>query len=271
MLADAVAAETYKFLRQKGGLFWGFCAVPLAVLAFNLALDTWIGTRSPVPVALDLGRQVLNALALGGNNLFQIFFIAGAVAIFSGEYRWETWRLLTPRNSRANLLTAKFIVYAVLTALSLLALGLAGAAHTVYAAILGAQITLPGATFPLQAMATLLASWGELLVLGFVAALIATLTRAMIGPLIATISFTFAQSMAMLVLGGATAKLHWFAVFPGLSAWYVRAWITGAEIAPGIFPETARALPAALFVLCWIGLLAAAALAAFQRQDLTRE
>jgi len=271
MLADAVAAEAYKFARQKGGLFWGFCAVPLAVLAFNLALDTWIATQTPVPVALDLGRQVVNALGLGGNNLFQIFFIAGAVAILSGEYRWETWRLLTPRNSRANLLTAKFIVYAILTAISLLALGAAGAAHTLYAALWGAQIALPGAAFPLQAIGTFLTSWGELLVLGFVAALIATLTRAMIGPLIATISFTFAQSMAMLVLGGATAKLHWFAVFPGLSAWYVRGWITGAEIAPGIYAEAARALPASLFVALWIVALAALSLAAFQRQDLTRE
>jgi len=271
MLADAVAAETYKLLRQRGGLFWGFCAVPLAVLAFNLALDTWIGTNSPLPVVLDLGQQVVNALGMGGNSLFQIFFTAGAVAIFSGEYRWETWRLLTPRNSRANLLTAKFIVYAVLTALSLLALGLAGAVHTLYAALLGGTIALPDASFPLLAIGTFLASWGELLVLGFVAALIATLTRAMIGPLIATISFAFAQSMAMLALGAATAKLHWFAVFPGLSAWYVRAWITGSEIAPGITAEATRALPAALFVLCWIGLLTAAALAAFQRQDLTRE
>ncbi len=271
MLADAIAAEAYKFLRQKGGLFWGFCAAPLAVLAFNLALDTWIGTRSPLPVAMDLGQQVVNALGLGGNSLFQIFFIAGAVAIFSGEYRWETWRLLTPRNSRANLLTAKFIVYGALCALSLLALGLAGMVHTLYAALLGAQIATPGAAFPLLATGTFLASWGELLVLGLLAALIATLTRAMIGPLIATISFAFAQQMAMLVLGAATAKLHWFAVFPGLSAWYVRAWLTGAEIAPGIFPEAARALPAALFLLGWMGLLAAAALALFQRQGLTRE
>jgi hypothetical protein len=32
MLADAAAAEAYKFLRQRGGLFWGFCAVPALTL-----------------------------------------------------------------------------------------------------------------------------------------------------------------------------------------------------------------------------------------------
>lgn len=274
MLADAVAAETIKFSRQRGGLLWGFCAVPLAVLAFNLVLDTWMAAR--VPMALDLGRQVVNGLGLGGNSLFhiflfQIFFIAGAVALFSGEYRFETWRLLTPRNSRFNLLTAKFIVYAMLSAASLVALGAAGALHTLYAALLGAQVAMPGMDFAVTAIVTFLASWGELLVLGFLAALLATLTRAMIGPLIATISFTFAQAMAMLLLGPATAELHWFAVFPGMAAWYVRAAASGMEIAPGIFTQSAVAGLCAVIVVAWIGLLAAAALALFQRQDLTRE
>lgn len=271
MLADAVAAEFYKFLRQKGGLFWGFCAVPLVVLLFNLMLDSWVASRSPLPVGLDLGNQVLRGLELGGNAIFQIFFIAGAVSLFAGEYRWETWRLLTPRNSRANLMLAKFTVYAVLAGLSVAALGLGGAVHTLYAAILGAQMTLPGPAFPLTAAGILLLSWLELLVLGLVAALIATASRAMIGPLIAAISFAFAQSMAMMILGPSEAPLRWFAAFPGMSAWYLRAWITGAEIAPGVFPATMRALPAALFLAGWIGILGAATLLRFQRQDLTRE
>ena len=271
MLADALAAEAYKFMRQRGGLFWGFCAAPLAVLLFNLALDTWIATRSPLPVGLDLGSQVERGLAMGGNPIFQIFFIAGAVSLFSGEYRWETWRLLTPRNSRINLMTAKFIVYAALTLLSLMALGLGSALHTLYAAILGARLALPGAELPLLATGTLLACWSELLVLGLFAALVATVTRAMIGPLIAAITFAFAQSMAMMVPGPADAPLRWFAAFPGMSAWYLRAWITGAEIAPGVFPAASRALPASLFLLAWIALLGGATLARLQRQDLERE
>ena len=271
MLADAVAAEFYKFLRQKGGLFWGFCAVPLAVLLFNLGLDSWVASRSPLPVGLDLGNQVLRGVELGGNAIFQIFFIAGAVSLFAGEYRWETWRLLTPRNSRANLMLAKFTVYAVLAAFSLIALGLGGALHTLYAALLGAQMTLPGPAFPLLAAGILVTSWLELLVLGLVVALIAAASRAMIGPLIAAISFAFAQSMAMLILGPSEAPLRWFAAFPGMSAWYLRAWITGGEIAPGVFADPLRALPAPLFLLGWIGLLGAATLLRFQRQDLTRE
>ena len=107
--------------------------------------------------------------------------------------------------------------------------------------------------------------------LGLFAALVATVTRAMIGPLIAAITFAFAQSMAMMVPGPADAPLRWFAAFPGMSAWYLRAWITGAEIAPGVFPAASRALPASLFLLAWIALLGGATLARLQRQDLERE
>ena len=270
MLADAVAAEMFKFLRQRGGLFWGFCAAPLAVLAFNLVLDTWMSGRSPVPLTLDLGRQVVQALGLGGNSLFQIFYIAGAVAIFSGEYRWETWRLLTPRNSRFNLLVAKFILYAALTGASLVALGIAGAQHTIYAAVLGTRVAMDFG-FVITATGVFLASWAELLVLGLVAALLATISRAMIGPLIGTISFAFGQQMAMLILGPATAPLHWFAVFPGMSAWYVRAWLTDMEIAPGLFAHAGLAALCGLFAAGWIIALATLTVTAFQRQDLTRE
>jgi ABC-2 type transport system permease protein len=266
MLADAVAAEAYKFLRQRGGLFWGFCAVPLGMLVFHLVVDTWMGSRIRLAMGVDLGRQILDGLNGGGSAFFHIFFIAGAVAIFSGEYRWETWRLLTPRNSRANLLSAKFIVYAVSAALSLLALGAAYGVHAVYSALLNsAPLILPGAGFALQAAGVFLVSWAELLLIGLFAGLVAVSTRAMVGPLIAAICFSFAQAMALMLLGPADAALRWFAAFPGMSAWYLRAWITGEQILPGIYPDTARALPAALFILGWIGLLGAAALVRFQR------
>ena len=64
MLADAVAAEFYKVLRQRGGLFWGFCAVPLGFLAFNLIFDTWVRSRIALPGALDMSRIVLDGLGI---------------------------------------------------------------------------------------------------------------------------------------------------------------------------------------------------------------
>jgi ABC-2 type transport system permease protein len=271
MLADAVAAESYKFLRQRGGLFWGFCAVPLGMLAFHLIGDTWLGRRIRLEGGVDLGRQILDGFNGGGSAFFQIFFIAGAVAIFSGEYRFETWRLLTPRNSRANLALAKMVVYAGGAAFSLLALGFVYGLHALYAGMLNGGLRLPGADFPLQATGIFLVNWAELLVLGLFAALIAIASRAMIGPLIATIAFSFAPLFSFIVFPPWDTRLHLLAAFPGRATFYLRTWITGQEIGPGFHAETAPALLSVLFLLGWIVLLAAAALLHFQRQDLTRE
>src|SRR5581483_12138693 len=120
MLADAFAAELYKLLRNRSTWFWGFCAAPLGVLLFNLALDTYIKEHMHVLPGLDMGRQIVTALGLAGSSFVQIFFAAGAAAIFAGEYRWESWRLLTPRNSRVNLMAAKFLVYMLFCVFSLL-------------------------------------------------------------------------------------------------------------------------------------------------------
>ena len=271
MLADAVAAEAYKFLRQRGGLFWGFCAVPLGMLVFHLAMDTWMQGRVRFADAIDIGRQILQGLNGGGSAFFQIFFIAGAVAIFSGEYRFETWRLLTPRNSRFNLLSAKIIVYAAASGASLLALGLAYGLHGLYAGMLGGGLTWPAASFPLVALGIFLVNWAQLLVLGLFAALIAVASRAMIGPLIATIAFSFAQLFSMILFPPWDGRLELLAAFPGRAAYHLRALLTGDEIGPDLHADPALTLPAAFFLLGWIILLAAATLVRFQRQDLSRE
>ena len=114
MLADAIAAELTKFLRQRSTLFWGFCAVPLAMLAWSLGLDTYLklhaggpmtamGVLARIGMRVDPGQQIVGALARADTAFFKIFFAVGAAGIFGNEYRWETWRLLTPRNTRTEL------------------------------------------------------------------------------------------------------------------------------------------------------------------------
>jgi ABC-2 type transport system permease protein len=271
MLADALAAEAYKFLRQRGGLFWGFCAVPLGMLLVHFIGDTWMGRSVRLTDGIDLGRLILDGLNGGDSAFFHIFFIAGAVAIFSGEYRWETWRLLTPRNSRVNLFLAKVIVYATAAGLSLVALGLEYGLHGVYAGMLNGGLKLPGANFPLLALGIFLVNWAELLLLGLFAALIAVMSRAMIGPLIAGICFSFVQLFSMIPFPPWDGRLQYLAAFPGRAAYQLRYALTGEEIGPGMHVDLAIALPSALFLLAWILLLGAAALVRFQRQDLPRE
>jgi ABC-2 type transport system permease protein len=281
MLPDAIAAESYKFLRDRSALFWGFFAVPLGMVLFNLVLETYQVLHSSSAAMrispgfagkLEMGPQILQGLGLAGSSFFQIFYVAGAAALFAGEYRWETWRLLVPRNSRANLVGAKFAVYAMACAASLLALGVGAALGTLYSSLLnGIAPSLPGLAFPAQVAGVFLASLAELLVLGAFTALVAIASRAMIGALLVGIFFSFAQGIAMVLVHPWEAPLRFFAYLPSMSATLLRAWASGQEIAPGVFADPARLLPAALFLLAWMVTLMGATIALFQAQDLPRE
>src|ERR1700712_5670748 len=100
MISDAIAAETYKFWRNRSALFWGFCFVPLAVLLFNLGLQTWLklhnsGVMQAIMVSaghrmsVNWGSQILHSLSLSGSSFAQIFYAVGAASLFASEYRWE--------------------------------------------------------------------------------------------------------------------------------------------------------------------------------------
>jgi ABC-2 type transport system permease protein len=282
MLADAIAAEAYKFLRQRSTLFWGFCAVPLGLLFYDGALETFVRAYSSGPITPGLmlmmaainvkpDQQVIHALNLSSWSFIKIFFAMGAAGIFGNDYRWETWRLLTARNSRFNLMGAKFVVYALACSVSLAALAAVAALSAVYnAALNGMPLTF--GTGSLRIIPGLFAaSWAELMVLGGVVAVVAVAARTKTGALIAAIVFSFAQGIAMSGLPLWDASLHYFGLLPELCAEMWRDWLTGRPIAPGMTVDPDKLLPAAAFLAAWIALLMAAALGLFQRQDLPRE
>jgi ABC-2 type transport system permease protein len=252
-------------------------------MLFNLTLETYLAMHmSGVGAAIrlsagfagkiELGPQIIHGLGLSGSFLFQIFYIAGASALFAGEYRWETWRLLVPRNSRLNLLLAKFAIYAMACAASILGLGAVGALDTLYNSLLtGIAPAGLSAGFAVQAMGVFLASWAELLVIGAFTALIALASRAMMAALLAGIFFVVAQNIGMGLAHPWEAPLRYFAYLPSMSAYLLRAWASGQEVAPGVLADPARLLPATLFLLAWIAGLTGLAAALFQRQDLSRE
>ena len=116
-----------------------------------------------------------------------------------------------------------------------------------------------------------LTSWAELLVMGLFTALVAIASRAMTGAVLAAIFFSFAQGIAMAIVHPWEAPLRYFAMLPSMSAYLLRAWASGQQIAPGVFADPAKVLPAAGFLMAWILVLGAACLTLFQRQDLPRE
>jgi ABC-2 type transport system permease protein len=282
MLADAISSELYKLWRNRSTLFWGFCSVPLGILAFNLVLDTWMKLRSLGAVAailtsagaykLDLGAQLEHSLSLGGSSLAQIFYVVGAASLFGSEYRWETWRLLTPRNSRANLLLAKVVTYGLMCALSLMGLAIVSIVLTIYESFLyGVMPTVPTANVLISATVIFVISLIELLIMGLLVALIAVGSRAMVAALFGGILFSLAQTIGMVLAHPWDAQLVHLALLPSLSAYLLRIWASHKEIAPNAYVDQQIVIPACVSLLSWVGVLTGATISVFQKQDLPRE
>lgn len=272
MLADAIAAEAYRLRRNGGVLFWGFAAVPLGILMFNLVLNSWIATHMRLPVRLDLGQQVIGGVALTGSAFFQVFYAAAAASLFAADYRWETWRLITPRNSRANLILARFAVFGAAAAVSLALMGVAALLQSLYGGMIGsAALAAPRGPFVLPLLATFAIGWCELMVLAGIVAVIAILFRASLGAVMTAMAFSFGQWVAMAIIHPWAVPLSWYAALPRLSAYVLRAFVTGQELAPGVAASELQAAVAALSLLAWVLLPGVLAMGLFQRQELARE
>ncbi len=272
MLGDAIAAEAWRLRRNGGVLFWGFVAVPLGVLLFNLMLDSWIALHMRLPVTLVLGRQVIGGVALTQSAFFQVFYAAAAASLFAADYRWETWRLITPRNARANLILARFAVFGAAAAASLALMGLAALVQCLYGVLIGsAALAAPQGSFLLPLLGAFTIGWCELMVLAGVVAVIAILFRASLGALMAAMAFSVGQWVAMAIIHPWAAPLSWYAAMPRLSAYILRAFATGQDLAPGIAANGLQVSAAALSLLGWMLLLGGCAVGLFQRQELARE
>ncbi|MFY8207939.1 MAG: ABC transporter permease, partial [Caulobacter sp.] len=139
MLADAIAAERFRLLRDRAAVFWGFCFAPLVGFALSIGGDLFLRfvIKKPIPgLTIGLIDQVLKALSNGASTFGALFLMIGAAAVLAGDYRWETWRLLTPRNTRQNLLLAKLIVVGEAVFWSLLLTAIL----SVFAGVIGAGI-----------------------------------------------------------------------------------------------------------------------------------
>ncbi|MDO9224118.1 MAG: ABC transporter permease [Caulobacter sp.] len=285
MFADAFAAERLRLLRARGVLFWGFLFVPLFGVAAGLINGLFMrfllqraGGQALARAPVDLAGQAIDAI--NGANFFvvQLFFMIAAASILAGDYRWETWRLLTPRNTRANLILAKLAAFGAAAAVGLLLLALGGVvAGLIGAALTNAPVELTRAgLLPVlrQLAGGFAVSWLEMMALAGVAACLAVLTRAGLAAMLVPIAVWIAQAFIVSQARGRFADpndppLVWLAALPALCADTLRAAVASAA-APLPAPPHG-ALAALLFLVLWVAGLAALAVVLFQRQDLTRE
>ena len=288
MLADAFAAERLRFFKARGTVFWSLGFVPLVSILIGLIqgllMRNLLGKAAAAGnPAAALGRAPVSLLnqaveAVSGSNFFivQLFFLIAASAILAGDYRWETWRFLTPRNTRANLLLGKIATFGLVTVIGLVLLALGG----IVAGLLSAVLTGGGVVWQAaegNTNAQLAGVFGiaflEMMALGALAAVLAVATRAGLAALLVPVGVWIVQGFAVSQLqkgfeNPLEPPLQYLLGFPVLQSDLLKAALSPPQM--GVAPEISW--PVALVgMIAWIAALTALAVWLFQRQDLTRE
>lgn len=285
MLADAVRSESWRLLKNRTVLSWSLIFVPvvwLAVLIGGAFIDARVDRMADqlpqqlasARAALDLGSVLISAAGQLANPALLAFLLIGAATVFSGDYRWETWRLITARNSRPNLIMGKVgaVKLMTLTGLGLFLLAaLVGA--IIKGVVLGTDLVFRFGGDEARAFSLLfLLAYVRVVQFLLLSLLAAVLTRSQLAALFVPLAVGAAQGL----LVGATSLLGWstidwqtLLVFPGTAYEALKSVILGgvptAVLQEGVVWRAVVSL--ALWCLAPFGL----ALWWFSRQDLSKE
>lgn len=198
MIAQAFRAEVFKLLRNRWTFFWAFGFMPLFALLTGIAEETLARAYAgdPLPYANPV-RYAYDGLSTMQASVFQLFAIVGAAILFAGEYRWETWRAILPRNDRTAVLIAKLAVFALALAACLMACSLARFAVGLYDAMLTGKADWP--SNPLPAMLTGFgAAFLQLMVTGALAMFVAVVSRSLMAAIVAPLVILVALDLLSL-------------------------------------------------------------------------
>ena len=290
MLVDAIRAEGFRLSKNKTALFWSLAFVPIISLAIG-ALTNFVlkgsetrilgDEKMPAQLKAALGHRTLDmadALVTAAGNfanpLVLLFVLIGAATIYAGDYRWETWRLISARNSRVNLVLAKLVIVAVL---ALAAMGFMLVA-SVIENLIKAAVFERSLTFSVTGemaghfLGFLGLSWLRILQFAMMGMLAAVVTRSLLAALFVPLVFGVAQFFTpQMLLPMGVMPDAWLSILvnPGAATDAIQAAIAGGE--------RAAALPDGIVLKAWVSvglwtlLPLAGALAWFRRQDLSKE
>ena len=154
MLWDAFFAEGYRLARSRTTWFWSVFFVPALTLVFSVLgafIQKAMGDKlvaegkAPPELALamaqtqiDVGQAIVNTAGELAGPMTLAFVLIGAATLYAGDYRWETWRLISARNSRDNLILGKVGVLKMLALAAMVVMLVAGIADAlINASVLG--------------------------------------------------------------------------------------------------------------------------------------
>jgi ABC-2 type transport system permease protein len=216
-----------------------------------------------------------------------VFSLVAAASLYAGDYRWETWRLISARNGRLNLMLSKVLVFALV---ALVGMGLFLIASVLFGLSEALVFSRP-VSFSISAedlgQAALMALLSLLRIVQY--AMLALLTAAITRSLLAALFVPFVIGFAQTLLGGlGIAFLGWTPtmwqtqlLLPGLAFDTLKT-ATTPELAESfraaMSPDTPAPIqPAGIVVksaislALWTIVPLVGAIAWFQRQDLSKE
>lgn len=290
MLVDAIRAEGFRLSKNRTALFWSLAFVPIITVAIG-ALTNFVLKGSETKIlgdekmpaelkaalgrgTLDMGEALVTTAGSLANPLVLLFVLIGAATIYAGDYRWETWRLISARNTRVNLLLAKLGVVAGLALAAMAFMLVAGVIENlIKAAVFERTLTfsLTGETLG-QFFGFLGLSWLRIIQFAMMGMLAAVVTRSLLAALFVPLVVGVAQFFTPQMLGPMGVMPDaWLSVLvnPGAAIDAIQAALAGGP--------SAAALPDGILLKAWVsvGLWTlvplAGALAWFRRQDLSKE
>lgn len=291
MLADAIRAESFRLSKSRTTWFWSVFFVPIVSLVLGV-IAAWFmqakateimksATKLP-PEALqmfekapiNLAQSLTEAASKLDNPMLLAFMLIGAATLYAADYRWETWRLISARNGRTNLVLGKIAVTTLLAVVAMLIMLLSSFVE----ALVQAAIFKRGLVFePTGAMFSHFLAFSGLSLLRIVqftilGLLAATVTRSLLAALFVPLVVGVAQFFSpQLFAGMGMTPDHWVPALlnPAAATDALKAWAEGG-------PGAAR-LPDGMVMKAWICMAlwtllpAIGALTWFKRQDLSKE
>jgi ABC-2 type transport system permease protein len=283
LLVDSIASEAYRLARNRMTVFWSVFFVPLLFVVGGTGYHLITKSKAPqmgelnLPggmglAPVNLGEALTMGAGMGANGAILVFMLIGAATLYAGDYRWETWRLISARNSRTNLILGKVATLKLLALAAILTFIVSAFAFKLTQAFVFERplnFEFDGADFGRFLLFGLL-SWVRIVQYAMLALLTAVLTRSLLAALFVPVVVGFAQS----ILGGpGLAFLGWEnqlwvsqLLLPGLAFNTLKTAVEGA----GPMPDGVI-LKAVVSLALWSLVPLVAAIAWFSRQDLSKE
>lgn len=286
MLADAARAEAYRLSKNRVQIGVSVLLTPL-LFAVGSLLVLWrarveggaaalqVGVSGDASTPVNLTNAFGFAADKGANGLMLVLMLVAAATLYAGDYRWETWRLITARNGRPSLLLGKVSVMTGLALAGMVAFLLASLIFFLgQALIFGRAMSFELGAGEAGNFALLwLLSWLRIVQFAMMGLLTAVVSRSLLAALFVPWALGFVQTIlgqfGPALLGWEPQGWTMHLMLPGYAYDAVKAVI---DPPAGPTPGPAPALwPALTSLMLWTVLPLLGALAWFKRQDLSKE